>query len=51
VLTDDAEQPLPHQQVLLNLSQRMTEHFARFERKVEIVSTDEEDLLAGRERY
>jgi DNA polymerase-3 subunit chi len=51
VLTDDAEQPLPHHQVLLNLSQRMPEHFARFERMVEIVSTDEEDLLAGRERY
>lgn len=51
ILTDDAEQPLPHHQVLVNLSQQTPAHFARFERMFEIVSTDEEDLLAGRERY
>ena len=51
ILTDDAGQPLPHHQVLVNLSQRTPEHFARFERMFEIVSTDEDDLLAGRERY
>ena len=34
-----------------NLSQRTPEHFARFERLFEILSTDESDLAAGRERY
>ncbi len=51
ILTDDAEQALPHHQVLVNLSRHTPEHFARFERMFEIVSTDEDDLLAGRERY
>ncbi len=51
ILTDDAGQALPHHQVLVNLSRETPEHFARFERLFEIVSTDEDDLLAGRERY
>lgn len=51
ILTDDAAQALPHHQVLVNLSRHTPEHFARFERMFEIVSTDEDDLLAGRERY
>ncbi len=51
LLSADAGQALPHHQVLVNLSRRTPEHFARFERMFEIVSTDEDDLLAGRERY
>ena len=51
ILCDDAEQPLPHHQVLVNVSRSTPQHFARFERMFEIVSTDEDDLLAGRERY
>ena len=51
ILTHDAADTLPHHQVLVNLSQRTPEHFARFERLFEIVSTDEDDLAAGRERY
>ncbi len=51
VLTHDAEQPLPHHQVLVNLSRQTPAHFARFERMFEIVANDEDDLLAGRERY
>lgn len=51
ILTHDASDPLPHHQVLINLSQRTPEHFARFERLFEILSTDEEDLVSGRERY
>ncbi len=51
ILSDDAGQPLPHHQVLVNVSRSTPEHFARFERMFEIVSTDEDDLLAGRERY
>jgi len=51
ILTHDAGQALPHHQVLINLSRETPAHFARFERLFEIVSTDESDLLAGRERY
>ncbi len=51
ILTDDAAQSLPHHQVLINLSRETPAHFARFERMFEIVSGDEDDLLAGRERY
>ncbi len=51
VLTHDAGDELPHHQVLINLSRETPTHFARFERLFEIVSTDEDDLLAGRERY
>lgn len=51
ILTHDAGQALPHHQILLNLSRETPAHFARFERMFEIVSADEEDLLAGRERY
>ncbi len=51
ILSHDASDALPHHQVLINLSQHTPEHFARFERLFEILSTEEEDLAAGRERY
>ncbi len=51
ILTHDAGQALPHHQVLINLSRETPAHFARFERLFEIVSADEDDLFAGRERY
>ena len=51
VLTDNCEQPLPHHQALVNLSQRTPTCFARFERLFELVSNDSQDLIAGRERY
>ena len=51
ILTDDAEATLPHHQILINLSGATPAHFARFERLFEVISTDEEDLAAGRERY
>lgn len=51
ILAHDAGQELPHHQVLVNLSRETPAHFARFERMFEVVSTDEDDLLAGRERY
>ena len=51
ILTHDAAEALPHHQVLINLSQQTPEHFARFERMFEIVSMDDADLMAGRERY
>lgn len=51
ILTDDAEATLPHHQILINLSGATPAHFARFERLFEVISTDEDDLAAGRERY
>jgi len=46
---DDVE--LPHHEVLVNLSDATPGFFARFERMIELVSTDEADAAAGRERY
>ena len=51
ILSCDASENLPHHQVLINLSTQTPDHFARFERMFEIVSTDEQDLTAGRSRY
>ena len=51
ILSCDASENLPHHQVLINLSTQTPDHFARFERMFEIVSTDEQDLTAGRGRY
>lgn len=51
ILTNDADTPLPHHQVLVNLAPQAPAHFARFERMVEIVSTSDDDVQAGRERY
>lgn len=51
ILTDNDQAELPHHQVLINLSQTTPAHFARFERMFEIVSSDDADKLAGRERY
>jgi DNA polymerase-3 subunit chi len=51
ILTDDADAVLPHHQILINLSGETPAHFARFERLFEVISTDEDDLAAGRERY
>ena len=51
ILSCDASENLPHHQVLINLSTQTPDHFARFERMFEIVSTDEQDLTVGRGRY
>jgi DNA polymerase-3 subunit chi len=51
IMTCDANDELPHHQVLINLSTLTPDHFARFDRMFEIVSTDEQDLTAGRGRY
>jgi DNA polymerase-3 subunit chi len=51
ILTDDAEAALPHHQILINVSGETPAHFARFERLFEVISTNEDDLAAGRERY
>lgn len=51
VLTDSDEAELPHHQVLINLSSGTPTHFARFERMFEIISSDDIDKAAGRDRY
>ena len=51
IMSCDASDELPHHQILVNLSTQTPDHFARFERMFEIVSTDEQDLTAGRGRY
>ncbi|MBC7513804.1 MAG: DNA polymerase III subunit chi [Herminiimonas sp.] len=51
ILTDVDSTELPHHQILINLSRNPPAHFARFERLFEIVSDDDDDKLAARERY
>jgi len=51
ILTDSEAVALPHHHVLINLSGNTPEHFARFERMFEIISSDEADKAAGRDRY
>ncbi len=42
---------LPHCDVLINLAEQPPGFFSRFERLIEIVSTDEHDRLTARERW
>lgn len=51
ILTDSEAVELPHHHVLINLSGNTPEHFARFERMFEIISSEEADKAAGRDRY
>lgn len=51
VLCDSDAAELPHHQILINLSAGAPANFACFERMFEIISSDDDDRLAGRERY
>ncbi|HEY0847642.1 MAG TPA: DNA polymerase III subunit chi [Noviherbaspirillum sp.] len=51
ILADSDQAELPHHHILINLSRSTPAHFARFERMFEIVSSDDADKAAGRERY
>ncbi|MBI1889220.1 MAG: DNA polymerase III subunit chi [Burkholderiales bacterium] len=51
ILTDSDTAELPHHEVLINLSNATPSNFASFERLLEIVSTEENEAAAGRERY
>jgi len=42
---------VPHHGILLNLGMSVPEHFARFERLLEVVGDMPDDLNAGRDRY
>lgn len=51
IVTDSEDAPLPHHDMLVNLTQRTPANFAQFARVFEIISTDEQDAAAGRQRY
>ncbi|CAL60936.1 putative DNA polymerase III chi subunit, HolC [Herminiimonas arsenicoxydans] len=51
LLTTEQAMKSPHHQILINLSDTPPEHFARFERMFEVVSSDDADKSSGRERY
>ncbi len=51
LLTTEQAMESPHHQILINLSDTPPEHFARFERMFEVVSSDDGDKASGRERY
>ena len=51
VIIDHLAEPLPHDDVLLNLHPALPPFFSRFQRLIEIVGTDETDSQAGRVRF
>lgn len=51
ILTYDDTVPLPHHDILINLTDISPAHFDQFERMIEIIAIDENAKLAGRERY
>jgi len=50
VLASDLDD-LPHHQVLVNLGAAVPAQFARFERLIEIIGNEADELAAGRERF
>jgi DNA polymerase-3 subunit chi len=51
IITASEEAELPHHDMLVNLTRRTPSTFAQFARVFEIISTDESDAAAGRQRY
>lgn len=51
VVLADSARSAPHQQVLVNLGPQVPDGFERYERLIEIVGTDEDDLQRGRQRW
>jgi DNA polymerase-3 subunit chi len=51
VLLAEHFEEAPHYRVLLNLKPEVPPQFARFERLLEIIGEEADDLVAGRERY
>ena len=50
VLTSNLDEA-PHHQVLVNLGAPVPAQFARFERLIEIIGSEDDELAAGRERF
>jgi DNA polymerase-3 subunit chi len=51
IITDSEEAALPHHEMLVNLTRRTPSNVAEFARVFEIISSDELDAAAGRQRY
>jgi DNA polymerase III subunit chi len=51
VISDGSSDALPHYDMLVNLTRTTPAQLERFERVFEIISTDEDDAAAGRQRY
>jgi len=51
ILLADANAEVPHHEVLVNLDLAWPPVFTRFERLIEVVTTDEQDRAAGRQRW
>lgn len=51
VLLSCEDGPPPHDQLLLNLRRETPQHFARFQRLLEIVGLDDQDRQHARERF
>jgi len=51
IITDSDEAELPHHDMLVNLTRRTPGSIDQFTRVFEIISTDEQDAAAGRQRY
>lgn len=51
IIVDHQVGKFAHEDILINLKPNLPEYFSRFERLMEIVSLDEQDKIAARERY
>ncbi|NRR34271.1 DNA polymerase III subunit chi [Oxalobacteraceae bacterium] len=51
ILADSDATELPDYELLVNLSRRMPARLGQFARMIEVISSDEEDAAAGRQRY
>ena len=51
ILAANADDAVPHHDILINLTMQTPTNFARFERLFEIVATSTDDVASGRERY
>lgn len=51
ILADSDSAELPHRELLVNLSRRVPAGVDSFQRVIEVVSADEADAAAGRQRY
>ena len=51
IITHSDTDPVPHHDMLVNLTRRTPASFAEYARVFEIISTDEADAAEGRKRY
>jgi DNA polymerase-3 subunit chi len=51
LITTELNSPLPHHDVLINLSQELPDNFTRFNRVIEVVSQLEDDTNTARQRF